>query len=137
MEGLFSLNSLIIDHKLNYNCSQDPVDATTSTPGQSNQRVREEPIAELQSHNYVLQYGPPISTTANFSGVPLNTIFTSAGNSSLPTSIFQQQKIQPIQLESNTIVLTASTGSAANSPRRQLNGPERNGERCDGILSDF
>ena len=101
--------------------------------------VKEAPIAELQSHNYVLQYGSPnTSNTVTLSSISNNTniISCSPGIESgiIPTTtLFQQQfinsgnaiittaqqsqqnKMQPIVYDNNTIVLATN--------RKQLNGP--------------
>lgn len=105
--------------------------------------VKEAPIAELQSHNYVLQYGSPVnSNTVTLNSVPSNTNmlscnpnvdsgmtpattlfqqqFINSGNNIIPAQQ-QQNKLQPIVYDSNTIVL------AATPARKHLNGPtERN-----------
>lgn len=118
--------------------------------------TKEAPIAELQSHNYVLQYGSPVSSnTVTLNSIPSNAnILTCSSNlnvgSSMDTGItpattlFQQQfinsgntiitaqqqnqqnKLQPIVYDSNTIVL------AATQARKQMNGPsDRN---CNYII---
>lgn len=101
--------------------------------------TKDAPIAELQSHNYVLQYGSPVtsnnmtlnntnmlSCSSNISVsmdsgiVPATTLFQqqfiNSGNTIISASQ-QQQKLQPIVYDSNTIVL------AATQARKQLNGP--------------
>lgn len=100
--------------------------------------AKEAPIAELQSHNYVLQYGSPVtsnsvtlnsnmlSCTPNInlmdSGInPATTIFQqqfiNSGNTIISATHQQPNKFQPIVYDSNTIVL------AATQSRKQLNGP--------------
>lgn len=101
--------------------------------------TKDAPIAELQSHNYVLQYGSPVtsnnmtlnntnmlSCSSNISVsmdsgiVPATTLFQQQFINSSNTIISasqQQQKLQPIVYDSNTIVL------AATQARKQLNGP--------------
>ena len=105
---------------------------------------KEAPIAELQSHNYVLQYGSPVaSNTVTLNSVPTSTNilscspnvdsgmapvttlfqqqFINSGNSMISSQQSQQNKLQPIVYDSNTIVLAAAP------TRKQLNGPtERN-----------
>lgn len=102
--------------------------------------AKEAPIAELQSHNYVLQYGSPVtSSTVSLSSISNSTNILSCSSSvdsgiSPVTTLFQQQfinsgntiissgqhsqqnKLQPIVYDSNTIVLATGT-------RKQLNGP--------------
>jgi hypothetical protein len=98
--------------------------------------AKEAPIAELQSHNYVLQYGSPVtsnsvtlnsnmiscSPSVNDSGVsPATTIFQQQFINNTITTKQQQNKLQPIVYDSNTIVLATQ--------RKQLNGPtDRNCE---------
>jgi hypothetical protein len=102
--------------------------------------TKEAPIAELQSHNYVLQYGSPAtsnSVTMNNTNIlscspnisvsmdsgmsPATTLFQqqfiNSGNTIISTTQQQQNKLQPIVYDSNTIVL------AATHARKQLNGP--------------
>jgi hypothetical protein len=103
--------------------------------------MKEAPIAELQSHNYVLQYGSPVTSNT----VTLSTLTGNAGimcgsnvGSTIPaTTLFQQpyvnsgntvisspqqshqSKLQPLVYD-NTFVLTPTR-------KQQLNGPtERN-----------
>lgn len=105
---------------------------------------KEAPIAELQSHNYVLQYGSPVSSnTVSLNSIPSNSNLLSCGpninvgpmdSGIVPaTTLFQQQfinsgntiistqqqsqqnKLQPLVYDSNTIVLA--------SARKQMNGP--------------
>jgi hypothetical protein len=92
--------------------------------------TKEAPIAELQSHNYVLQYGSPVtsnsvtlnntnilSCSSNIS-VPIDSgQYINSGNTIISASSQQQNKLQPIIYDSNTIVLAATQG------RKQLNGP--------------
>lgn len=108
--------------------------------------VKESPIAELQSHNYVLQYGSPVpSNTVTLNSIANNTNmisvsptvgstldttgmnpattlfqqqFINSGNTIISTQS-QQNKLQPIVYDNNTIVLAAPT-------RKQMNGPDRN-----------
>lgn len=111
--------------------------------------AKEAPIAELQSHNYVLQYGSPVtSNTVTLNSIPTNTNmiscssnvvdagmspattlfqqqFINSGNAMMSASQSQQSKLQPIVYDSNTIVLAAAP------TRKQLNGPtDRN---CNGL----
>jgi hypothetical protein len=96
---------------------------------------KEAPIAELQSHNYVLQYGSPVTTNSvTMNSIPGNAnIVTMDSGISPATTLFQQQfinsgntiisqqsqnKLQNIVYDSNTIVLAAAPGA-----RKQLNGP--------------
>jgi hypothetical protein len=102
--------------------------------------TKEAPIAELQSHNYVLQYGSPVtsnSVTLNNTNIlscssnisvpmdsgmnPATTLFQqqfiNSGNTIISASNQQQNKLQPIVYDTNTIVL------AATQARKQLNGP--------------
>lgn len=90
------------------------------------------PIAELQSHNYVLQYGTPATATvvANNNSEICNSIpkfantsnagnviqqqFVNTGNTIISSP--SQQKMQSIVYDNNTFVLTTA-------PRKQLNGP--------------
>lgn len=115
------------------------------------QLSKEAPIAELQSHNYVLQYGSPVTSNT----VTLSTLTGSAGmmcgsnvGSSVPaTTLFQQpfvnsgntiittpqqshqSKLQPLVYDNNTFVLTTPTR------KQQLNGPtERNCELIKEFL---
>lgn len=105
---------------------------------------KEAPIAELQSHNYVLQYGSPVSASTMLNAIPSNSSILSCGpsinvNSSIDSSVvpattlFQQQfinsgnsiistqqqpqqnKLQPLVYDNNTIVLA--------SARKHMNGP--------------
>lgn len=102
--------------------------------------AKEAPIAELQSHNYVLQYGSPVtSSTVSLSSIsnstnmiscsshvdsgmsPVTTLFQqqfiNSGNTIISSGQHSQQnKLQPIAYDSNTIVLATGT-------RKQLNGP--------------
>jgi len=91
------------------------------------------PIAELQSHNYVLQYGTPATATvvANNNSEICNNIpkfantsnagnviqqqFVNTGNTIISSP--SQQKMQSIVYDNNTFVLTTT------APRKQLNGP--------------
>lgn len=108
--------------------------------------AKEAPIAELQSHNYVLQYGSPVTSntvTLNPNSTnmlscnpsvdsvmsPATTLFQqqfiNSGNSMISAQQSQQNKLQPIVYDSNTIVLAAAP------TRKQLNGPtDRN---CNGL----
>lgn len=101
--------------------------------------TKEAPIAELQTHNYVLQYGSPVtSNTVTLSSISSNSNVISCSPSidssgMTPTTLFQQQfinsgnaiisqqsqqnKLQPIVYDSNTIVLAAAPN------RNKLNGP--------------
>lgn len=95
------------------------------------------PIAELQTHNYVLKYGSPNNITpvslhsinTNYNLTNSNAIETSlsltsskaqqqyiTSSNTIISSPHLQNKMQPIVYDSNTIVL-------ATQPRRQLNGP--------------
>lgn len=95
--------------------------------------VIREPIAELQSHNYVLQYGSPSAAAAatvnNSSEIVSNSPkyvnatnstnviqqqFVNTGNTIISSP--QQQKMQSIVYDNNTFVL-------ATTARKQLNGP--------------
>lgn len=94
--------------------------------------IREAPIAELQSHNYVLQYGSPASSASELtknttkyvnSGINvtignstnvLQQQFVNTGNTILSTAS-PQQKMQSIVYDNNTFVLATT--------RKQLNGP--------------
>lgn len=102
--------------------------------------MKEAPIAELQTHNYVLQYGSPVtSNTVTLSSISSNSNMLSCSpsidSSMTPaTTLFQQQfinsgnaiisqqgqqnKLQPIVYDSNTIVL-----AAAPNRNNKLNGP--------------
>lgn len=103
-------------------------------PAQHSTILKEAPIAELQSHNYVLQYGSPAtSNTVTLSSISNNTNLLSNDSGMTPaTTLFQQQFINsgntiisqqtqqnklPIVYDSNTIVLAAAPS------RKQLNGP--------------
>lgn len=110
--------------------------------------AKEAPIAELQSHNYVLQYGSPVtSNTVTLNSLPPSTNILSCSSqmdSGIPpaTTLFQQQfinsgntiisttqqsqqsKLQPIVYDSNTIVL------AATAQRKQVNGPSDRNRKC-------
>lgn len=103
--------------------------------------IKEAPIAELQSHNYVLQYGSPVSTpptivqndnvkyvTSNLNTTITNSTnlipqqFVNAGNTIISSaSPSQQNKMQSIVYDNNTFVLTAAP------QRKQLNGPAERG----------
>lgn len=122
--------------------SENPDFAPDHSMNSLQSMAKEAPIAELQTHNYVLQYGSPvasntitlnsISTNANMipcspnvdSGVtPATTLFQqqfiNSGSTVISAQQAQQNKLQPIVYDSNTIVLAAA--------RKQLNGPtERN-----------
>ena len=108
----------------------DPVISSSSTSSTSIVA----PIAELQSHNYVLQYGSPATAAtvvANNNSELCNNItkfanaantgnviqqqFVNTGNTIISSP--WQQKMQSIVYENNTIVL------ATTAPRKQLNGP--------------
>lgn len=102
--------------------------------------AKEAPIAELQTHNYVLQYGSPVtSNTVTLSSISSNSNMLSCSPSidsgmTPATTLFQQQfinsgnaimshqtqqnKLQPIVYDSNTIVL-----AAAPNRNNKLNGP--------------
>lgn len=113
--------------------------------------AKEAPIAELQSHNYVLQYGSPVSSnTVTLNSIASNSNILSCGTNlntsgtsiemNPTTTLFQQQfinsgsimthqsqhnKLQPIVYDSNTIVLAAAP------TRKQINGPsDRNCNYC-------
>lgn len=91
------------------------------------------PIAELQSHNYVLQYGTPANsavvannnpelcnnitkfTNAPSTGNVLQQQFVNAGNTIISSP--SQQRMQSIVYDNNTFVLATA------APRKQLNGP--------------
>lgn len=112
-------------------------DIKIETPDVGENKSNIVPIAELQTHNYVLQYGSPNNITpvslhsvnASYNLTNSNAIETSlsltpsktqqqyitSSNTIIPSSHLQN-KIQPIVYDSNTIVL-------ATQPRRQLNGP--------------
>lgn len=102
--------------------------------------VKEAPIAELQSHNYVLQYGSPVSTpptivqndsvkyaTSNLNATITNSNnlipqqFVNTGNTIISASPSQQNKMQSIVYDNNTFVLTAAP------QRKQINGPADRG----------
>jgi hypothetical protein len=105
--------------------------------------IKEAPIAELQSHNYVLQYGSPVSTptsivhndnvkytTSNLNATITNSTnlipqqFVNAGNTIISSaSPSQQNKMQSIVYDNNTFVLTTTP------QRKQLNGPADRGCR--------
>lgn len=106
--------------------------------------VKDAPIAELQSHNYVLQYGSPVSTppiivqndnvkytTSNLNASITGSTklipqqFVNAGNTiiSASASPSQQNKMQSIVYDNNTFVLTTT------APRKQLNGPADRGSK--------
>lgn len=111
--------------------------------------IKEAPIAELQSHNYVLQYGSPVSTpptivqndnvkyaTSNLNATITNSTnlipqqFVNAGNTIISSaSPSQQNKMQSIVYDNNTFVLTAAP------QRKQLNGPADRG--CKFIFNKF
>lgn len=105
-------------------------------PSQHATILKEAPIAELQSHNYVLQYGSPATTnTVTLSSISNNANLLHSPNDSgmsPATTLFQQQFINsgntiisqqtqqnklPIVYDSNTIVLAAAQS------RKLLNGP--------------
>ncbi|CRL00007.1 CLUMA_CG013297, isoform A [Clunio marinus] len=115
---------------------------STSSSSVKTTTVKEAPIAELQSHNYVLQYGSPVPqntvsnnsmtnntlsssssmNTAVESLTPVTTMFQqqfiNSGNNIISTSQpNQQSRLQPIVYDSNTIVLAAAPS------RKQMNGP--------------
>jgi hypothetical protein len=106
--------------------------------------IREAPIAELQSHNYVLQYGSPVSSNSEMSNnatkyvnssINNTTItnsanliqqqFVTTGNSLISSSTSspqqqqqqQQQKMQSFVYDNNAYVLTTT------SAKKQMNGP--------------
>lgn len=123
-------------------------DLTINSSVQNITIPKESPIAELQSHNYVLQYGSPVSSnTVSLNSMPSNSNLLSCGpniNVNTPvdtgivpaTTLFQQQfinsgntiistqhqsqqnKLQSLVYDNNTIVLAAA--------RKQMNGPDRN-----------
>lgn len=95
--------------------------------------TKEAPIAELQSHNYVLQYGPPVTSNMTLGSISNNIITCSPsveGGISPATTLFQQQYIN----SGNAIISTGqqsqvnkllydSTIVLASPTRKQLNGP--------------
>jgi hypothetical protein len=114
--------------------------------------IKEAPIAELQSHNYVLQYGSPVATSSSgvnqsdscnnnssnvkyvssgFNSTIANSAnlipqqFVNTGNAIISSASpsQQQNKMQSIVYDNNTFLL------ATTAPRKQLNGPaDRNCE---------
>lgn len=108
--------------------------------------IKEAPIAELQTHNYVLQYGSPVSTpptivqndnikytTSNLNATITNSTnlipqqFVNTGNTII-SSASPQSKMQSIVYDNNTFVLTAAP------QRKQLNGPADRGCKYITIL---
>lgn len=122
--------------------------------------IKEAPIAELQTHNYVLQYGSPVSSSSITINAPSNAnlittnpngsqnIVVSTAGTSMTSTLFQQQFIN----SGNAIISTSSQGQqnklpqivydssntivlAAPNARKQLNGPvDRNREFVEYIV---
>ncbi|KAG5678277.1 hypothetical protein PVAND_007966 [Polypedilum vanderplanki] len=117
------------------NFSEQVIVSNNATSTVTTPIVIREPIAELQSHNYVLQYGSPSAAvtatvnTNNSSEIVNNSPkyvnatnsnnviqqqFVNTGNTIISSP--QQQKMQSIVYDNNTFVL-------ATTARKQLNGP--------------
>lgn len=96
--------------------------------------TKEAPIAELQSHNYVLQYGPPVTSNMTIGSISNNIITCSPsvdGGISPATTLFQQQFINSgnaiistsQQSQGNKLLNDSNTIVLATPTRKQLNGP--------------
>lgn len=96
--------------------------------------TKEAPIAELQSHNYVLQYGPPVTSNMTLGSISNNIITCSPsveGGISPATTLFQQQFINSgnaiistaQQSQGNKLLYDSNTIVLATPTRKQLNGP--------------
>lgn len=101
--------------------------------------IKKAPIAELQTHNYVLQYGSPVSTPPTITQNDNVKYVTSNAGITNSTNLIQQQfvntgntiissaspsqanKMQSIVYDNNTFVLTTT------APRKQMNGPADRG----------
>lgn len=122
-------------NKIVSNEEHNDIKTETTDVGESRSNIV--PIAELQTHNYVLKYGSPNNITpvslhsinSNYNLTNSNAIETSlsltsskaqqqyiTSSNTIISSPHLQNKMQPIVYDSNTIVL-------ATQPRRQLNGP--------------
>lgn len=136
-EGLKRFKSSVPEENRNVS-NEEHNDIKIETPDTTDNKSNIVPIAELQTHNYVLQYGSPNNITpvsihsvnTNYNLTNSNAIETSlsltqsntpqqqylTSSNTIISTPHLQNKIQPLVYDSNTIVL-------ATQPRRQLNGP--------------
>jgi hypothetical protein len=146
-----------------YNVRDDPRKYKSTVPDDNNSRIQIEqlndikvecpdgdnktnigPIAELQTHNYVLQYGSPNNSTPVSMHSVVSTGYTFTNSNAIETTLSLTPTSQfisssnalisnPTHLQ-NKIVYDSNTIVLAAHPRRQVNGPS---DRTCKLILDF